>query len=93
MEYFNNKHREDQRKEKDKEKKEDVFVPYATMFKLQEGVCLDTPRQLECVNCEIILEWRIYTISTGMFDKRCPECKVKACDFWKGKLRRELKNV
>lgn len=73
--------------------KKEKSVPFATMFKLQEGKNSEAPRQLQCVNCGFTLEWRIYTVSTELFDGRCSECGVKACDFWRGKSHRELKDA
>ncbi len=73
--------------------KDEKFVPFATMFKLQEGLSSEAPRQLQCVNCGDMLEWRIYTVSIDLFDSHCPKCVVRACDFWRGKPHRELKNA
>jgi Zn finger protein HypA/HybF involved in hydrogenase expression len=80
---------------KSKPVKKDIFVQYGTMFKLEDrvkpAIVFDAnPRQLECLNCQLLLEWRIYTIAPEKFDNECPECGVKARDFWKGKLHREL---
>jgi len=69
------------------------FVPFDTMFKLQPGVRESIPRQLQCVNCDTILEWRIYSIDPPGFDVRCPECHVTACDFWKDKVHRKRKDA
>ncbi len=77
----------------DEELKKEKFVPFATMFKLQEGICADLPRALKCVYCSTLVEWRIYTIDPSLFDKKCPECKMEASFFWKGKLHRELKDA
>ena len=71
------------------------FVPYATMFKFEgpprPGFDIDVKaRQLQCVSCEEVLTWRIYTLSPEKFDSECHKCGVKARDFWKGKLHKEL---
>lgn len=69
--------------------KRETFTPYRTMFKL----CHPRPgaaRQLECVSCGLELEWRIYTVAPEKFDNQCPECGVKARDYWNGRPSKEL---
>ena len=71
------------------------FVQYGTMFKLESRprprmISDPHPRLLECVNCGLSLEWRIYTVAPGKFDEYCPECKTGARDYWQGKLHKEL---
>lgn len=81
----------DEKKDKGAQEPQESFVHYGTMFKLSSvGTMGDNPRQLECVNCGLVLEWRVYTIAPLKFDVECPDCKMKACDFWKGKLHKEL---
>ncbi len=80
-----------EKEDKEAKKSQEPFVPYGTMFKLSLSEVEDgKPRQLECVYCGLILEWRVYTIAPEKFDVECPECKMEACDFWKGKLHQEL---
>ncbi len=66
------------------------FVPYATMFKIEDrpnsDIAIDpNPRELRCVSCYHSLKWNIYRLAPSIFDTRCPDCKVAACDFWKDK--------
>lgn len=69
------------------------FVPYGTMFKLEDRVRPAmghdiNPRQLKCVNCGLLLEWRIYTLDPERFDAKCRTCGMTAHEFWKGKLHK-----
>lgn len=71
------------------------FVPYSTMFKLEEPPRPEneadiTSRVLVCVSCGRMLEWRIYSVAPDKMDAECPMCHVKACDFWKEKSHKEL---
>jgi len=80
---------------KAKEPAKPQFVEYGTMFKLESRprprmISDCHPRLLECVNCGLSLEWRIYTVAPSKFDEYCPECKTGARNYWKGKLHREL---
>ncbi len=66
------------------------FIPYGTMYKIESRSSSDiitdpNPRDLRCVQCNYLLEWRIYRIAPKVFDAECPECNVRACDFWKDK--------
>jgi len=81
---------------KDEKPKPPEFVPYGTMFKLEEPprpgneAADDVGRVLVCVSCGGSLEWRIYSVVPTKMDAECPMCHVKARDFWKGKLHKEL---
>jgi len=71
------------------------FIPYATMFKLESrprpAMAIDLkPRGLQCVSCNMLLSWEVYTISPDTFDAACSECKVTAREFWKGTLHKEI---
>lgn len=73
------------------------FIPYATMFKLESrprpAMSIDLkPRGLQCVSCNMLLSWDVYTISPDTFDAACSECKVTAREFWKGVLHKEIPN-
>jgi hypothetical protein len=68
----------------------ELFVPYATMFKLEPYKGHASGRQLICLSCGQILEWRIYSIAPNKFDEECPSCKVTAPRWWKGKIHRKL---
>jgi len=80
----------------DETPKTSKFIPYNTMFKLQElprpenGVANNTGRTLICVSCGSSLPWRIYSVAPNRMDAECPMCHTKASDFWKGKLHKEL---
>lgn len=74
------------------------FLPYATMFKLESrprpAMSVDLkPRGLQCVNCNMLLTWDVYSISPETFDVTCPECKVSAQTFWKGTLHKKVKHA
>lgn len=80
---------------KDEKPKPPDFIPYGTMFKLEElprpgNEVVKVGRKLECVSCDGLLEWRIYNVAPDKMDAECPMCHVKARDFWKGKLHKEL---
>lgn len=62
-----------------------VFVLFATMFKLETRSRLtdETPRQLECVNCNMLLPWEVYTLDPQHFDRTCSSCGVRSRDFYK----------
>lgn len=72
------------------------YIPYATMFKLEPwprphnygGPCRG--RQLQCVKCGLVLEWRIYTVAPDKFDEECSECGTDARDFWNEKPHKEI---
>ena len=71
------------------------FIPYSTMFKLEEpprpgNEAADVKRELECVSCGGTLQWHIYSVAPAEMDAECPMCHVKARNFWKGKLHKEL---
>lgn len=72
------------------------FVPYATMFKLDTSSpcapAFEGARQLVCVSCGNELSWDIYSISTRMFDGRCPGCGIRAVDFYKDRHHRKLED-
>ena len=71
------------------------FVPFATMFKLDdyspsELVKSHIPRNLRCINCGRILSWRLYTTAPTELDKECPSCHNTADSFWDGKVHRKV---
>lgn len=72
----------------------ETFVPYATMFKVEELSPLDIAtrgaRQLQCINCGELLKWRTYILNPIAFDTGCHICHKKAPDFWEGKLYKRL---
>ena len=64
------------------------FVPYRTMFKLEEQSEvgeISSSRRLECVSCGHHISWKAYRMAPDEIDKECPECKVRAFDFYSGK--------
>lgn len=74
------------------------FVEYATMFKLESrprpSMILDeTPRNLECVNCGVLLLRATYSLDPRTFDRKCRDCGVRARDFYKTRPCRELNDA
>ena len=74
------------------------FVEYATMYKaesrLSSAMLVDeTPRQLECVSCGMLMLWTTYRLDPSTFDRRCKDCKVRARDFYKTRPSREVNDA
>jgi hypothetical protein len=65
---------------------EDVKVMFKFEDRPRPAILFDPkPRQLECVNCGMLLEWRVYTIAPEVFDERCPECQMSVKEFYNAK--------
>lgn len=74
------------------------FVEYATMFKVESrprpAMEVDeTPRQLECVNCGVLMLWTTYRLDPLTFDRRCKDCEVRAKDFYKTRPHQEVSDA
>lgn len=66
------------------------FTPVATMFKHELGESGHSPRRLECVNCKVPLERRIYDTAPEVFDESCASCGMSAEDYWRNKVHRKV---
>lgn len=75
-----------------------TFVEFATMFKLESRprptmFLNESPRQLECVNCGMLLSWVIYTLDPAHFDRTCSDCGARSRDYYKTRPHQEVNDA